>query len=79
MATTDVAFYRWTQWIFPQIFNAWYDEAQRRARPIAELVAEFAAGTRPTPDGRAWSALSRVEQHAGARLATGWPTSPRPR
>jgi leucyl-tRNA synthetase len=64
VSTTDVAFYRWTQWIFLQIFNSWYDEAQRRARPIAELEAELAAGARPTPDGRAWSALSALEQRA---------------
>ena len=62
MATTDVEFYRWTQWIFLQIFNSWYDETQRRARPIAELEAELAAGTRPTRDGRPWSALSEIER-----------------
>jgi leucyl-tRNA synthetase len=32
VATTDVEFYRWTQWIFLQIFNSWYDPQQRRAR-----------------------------------------------
>jgi leucyl-tRNA synthetase len=37
VATTDVAYYRWTQWIFLQIFNAWYDADAGRARPIAEL------------------------------------------
>ena len=42
VATTDVEFYRWTQWIFLQIYNSWYDEEQRKARPIAELEAEFA-------------------------------------
>jgi leucyl-tRNA synthetase len=37
VATTDVEYYRWTQWIFLQIFNSWYDERERRARPISEL------------------------------------------
>jgi leucyl-tRNA synthetase len=37
VATTDVPYYRWTQWIFLQIFNSWYDERERRARPIGEL------------------------------------------
>jgi leucyl-tRNA synthetase len=72
VATTDVEFYRWTQWIFLQIFNAWYDTDAARARPIAELAAEFAAGTRATPDGRDWSALSEAERRAvidGYRLA----------
>jgi len=35
VATTDGAYYRWTQWIFLQIFNAWYDDDADRARPIA--------------------------------------------
>ncbi|MEU7977454.1 leucine--tRNA ligase [Micromonospora sp. NPDC049081] len=62
MATIDTDFYRWTQWIFLQVFNSWYDADARRARPIAELTAEFAAGDRPTPDGRAWAELSPAEQ-----------------
>jgi leucyl-tRNA synthetase len=57
VATTDVPYYRWTQWIFLQIFNAWYDEQRGRARPIADLVAEFEGGTRQPPDGRSWSDL----------------------
>ncbi|GAA1220977.1 leucine--tRNA ligase [Pseudonocardia alaniniphila] len=62
VATTDVEFYRWTQWIFLQIYNSWYDEEQRKARPIAELEAEFAGGRRRTPDGRGWNELTSVEQ-----------------
>ncbi|GAA5157825.1 leucine--tRNA ligase [Amycolatopsis dongchuanensis] len=62
IATIDPEYYKWTQWIFLQIYNAWYDEAQAKARPIAELEAEFAAGERPTPDGRAWGELSSSEQ-----------------
>ncbi len=64
VATTDVEFYRWTQWIFLQIFNAWYDEVAGRARPIAELEQELAAGVRDTPDGRPWAALTDAERHA---------------
>ena len=51
VATTDVAFYRWTQWIFLQIFGSWYDPDADRARPIAELEAELAAGTREPDPG----------------------------
>ena len=43
--TTDPRYYKWTQWIFLQIWGAWYDAEQGRARPIAELPipAEVAA------------------------------------
>jgi leucyl-tRNA synthetase len=61
VSTTDEEFYKWTQWIFLQIFDSWYDETQNRARPITELVDEFASGKRDTGMG-AWSGLSKVEQ-----------------
>lgn len=61
VSTTDEEYYRWTQWIFLQIFNSWYDETQHRARPISELIAEFESGTRDTGQG-AWSSLSKVER-----------------
>ncbi|MEV0578695.1 leucine--tRNA ligase [Streptomyces sp. NPDC050392] len=61
-ATIESEYYKWTQWIFLQIFNSWYDTDADRARPIAELVAQFESGERPTPDGRDWSALSAAER-----------------
>jgi leucyl-tRNA synthetase len=62
VATTDPEFYRWTQWIFLQIFNSWYDPAVRKARPIAELVSEYESGVRPTPDGRPWTELADADK-----------------
>lgn len=68
-ATTDEDYFKWTQWIFLAIYNSWYDtEAPNqegtlgRARPIAELVEEFEAGSRETPDGRGWGQLSAKEK-----------------
>ncbi|CAO0837826.1 Leucine--tRNA ligase OS=Streptomyces microflavus OX=1919 GN=leuS PE=3 SV=1 [Streptomyces microflavus] len=61
-ATIEAEYYKWTQWIFLQIFNSWYDTEADRARPIAELVEQFENGTRATPDGREWSALSAAER-----------------
>ncbi|MEX2268983.1 MAG: leucine--tRNA ligase [Acidimicrobiia bacterium] len=62
VSTTDISYYRWTQWIFLQMFESWYDTDADRARPITELVADFDAGKRaPTsdanPDARPWSDL----------------------
>jgi leucyl-tRNA synthetase len=62
VATTDVTFYRWTQWIFLRIYNSWYDRSVARARPIEELTAQFTSGERGTPDGRAWAEYSSIER-----------------
>ncbi|WP_103533719.1 leucine--tRNA ligase [Streptomyces sp. SM11] len=61
-ATIEAEYYKWTQWIFLQIFNSWYDTEADRARPVAELVEQFESGTRATPDGREWSELSATER-----------------
>jgi len=60
--TTDPGFYRWTQWIFLQIFDSWVDERSGKARPVADLVAEYSSGQRTAPDGRPWDALSEIER-----------------
>jgi len=67
VSTTDPEFYRWTQWIFLQIYNSWYDDTADRARPISELEAELAAGTRPVPHdvpgaapGSGWADLDEM-------------------
>lgn len=37
VATTDPEYVRWTQWIFLQIYDTWFDRQEQRGRPITEL------------------------------------------
>jgi leucyl-tRNA synthetase len=41
--TTDPGYFRWTQWIFLQLYNSWFDSVKKKARPIAELETERTA------------------------------------
>jgi leucyl-tRNA synthetase len=59
IATTDTDFYKWTQWIFLQIFNSWFDVEQQKARPISELEERFA---REGVDGTPWDDLTPKQQ-----------------
>lgn len=50
--TIDEDYYRWTQWIFLQIYNSWYDAEADKARPISELIGMLEGGdARVSPFG----------------------------
>jgi len=71
--TSEPRFYKWTQWIFMQLFNAWFDNKEQKAKSILELKVAFekagnvgidAACDEDTPlfSADEWKSLSKEEQ-----------------
>ncbi len=71
--TTDPAYYKFTQWIFIQLFNSWYNKETDKAESIETLITKLAdSGTgsikaacsedTPTLSSSDWNDLGETEQ-----------------
>ena len=50
--TTDPGYFRWTQWIFLQLYNSWFNPATNKAEPIDTLA--YPPGATTDEQRRAW-------------------------
>jgi leucyl-tRNA synthetase len=60
--TSDPGYYKWTQWIFLQLYNSYFCNTQQKARPIADLIKKYeTAGTKDF-SAEEWNAFDEKQK-----------------
>ena len=62
--TTDPGYFKWTQWIFLELYDTWYDADAKKGRPIAELPIPDDVKSKGEPAVRAYQDSKRLAYQA---------------